>query len=250
MNNQNNFLTRTMRLSRRCSLCNSYEHNITTCNSAILINFQTNLINRRDELREIHSIDFNNKLLYFETWLGAQDHHLIKSYAMRFCGVYSRTTLQICVSKITDFIWGIVRVEIEYNIVIPEYVPLPVRSIMDIPDIPLNYLDLGAFEFLDGLRNNRAVSNENKKFEINTVLCVELENLETKKECDICYEEKQIRHIVTLNCNHKFCGECVSQTLKKCNKFNLPRCAMCRTKIDCILVNDNEIMNTLKENIV
>ena len=56
--------------------------------------------------------------------------------------------------------------------------------------------------------------------------------------------------MVTLNCKHKFCGMCVSQSLKKCNNFKLPNCAMCRTKIECIMINDAKIMNIIKENIV
>jgi len=247
INNQNNFLTRTRQLIRRCSYCRNEDHNISNCNDERLQNFRALLIIRRDELREIPSIDINNKIMYFETWLYGQDNNLIKSCAMRFCGAYARNNLQTCVEKIISLIWG-VEPDIWSNVV-PindyNYVQLPAISIMDIPDD----LDLGAFEFLVGLRNNREESNENGKFGINTVLCVGLEDLETKEECNICYEEKQNRHIVKLNCNHKFCGECVSQTLKKCNKFKLPNCAMCRTKIDCILVNDNEIMNILKENI-
>lgn len=250
MNNQNSFLTRARQLTRRCSCCRSEGHNISNCNDPRLLNFQTILQNRRDELREIHSIDMNNKIVYFEMWLYGQEHNLIKSYAMRFCGAYSRNNLQLCVQKIITLIWG-VEPDIWGNMVtIHEYVPLPAVSILDMPDIPLNYLDLRLVEFLAGLRNNREESSENRKFEINTVLCVDLEDLDTKEECNICYEEKQICDIVKLNCNHKFCGACVSQTLKKCNKFKLPNCAMCRTKIDCILVNNNEIMNTLKENIV
>ena len=65
MNNQNNFLTRTRQLIRRCSCCRSEQHNISQCNDPRLINFQANLISRRDELREIPSIDVDNKIAYF-----------------------------------------------------------------------------------------------------------------------------------------------------------------------------------------
>lgn len=260
MNIQNNFLTRTRQLTRNCSYCKNSGHNVTHCNDPTLLNFQTILINRRDNLREVHSIDINNKILYFQTWLYGQSLHLIKSYAMRFCGAYSRNNLQVCVSKIISLIWN-VQPDIWSNILpMNNYIPLPSVntmdiplqsvSIMDIPDDSFNYLDLRLVELFADLRNNLEVSNENSKFEINIVLCVELTENEIKKECNICYEEKLIRDMVTLNCNHKFCGVCISQTLKKCCKFKLPNCAMCRTKIDCILVNNNEIMNTLKENIV
>ena len=250
MNRQNNFLTRT----RRCSCCRSEGHNITQCNDRILINFQTILTNRRDELREIHSIDLNNKISYFETWLYGQDHHLVKSYAMRFCGAYSRNTLQICVQKILSLIWNIQPDIFGAILPIHDYnslPPLPLAvSIMDVSQYPVGYVDSIILDLLDSIRNNSSEPNENKKFEINTVLCVEVENLETEEECNICYEKTKNLNMVKLNCNHKFCGVCVSQTLKKCNKYKLPNCALCRTKIDCILVNNPEIINTLKENIV
>jgi len=250
MNNQNNFLTRTRQIIRRCSCCRSSEHNITHCNDTRLLNFQAILINRRDELREIHSIDIGNKITYFETWLYGQDNHLVKSYAMRFCGAYSRNSLQICVQKIISLIWN-VQADI-FGSLLPthDYTPLPAISIMDIPDYTLDYMNLGLAELLISLRNNREVTNENRKFKITTILCVEVDDLDVKEECNICYEENQTRNMVTLNCKHKFCGVCISQTLKKCGKFKLPDCAMCRAKIDCISVNNAEILNTLKENIV
>jgi nitrate reductase NapAB chaperone NapD len=259
MNNQNNFLTRTRQLIRRCSCCRSEQHNISQCNDPRLINFQANLISRRDELREIPSIDVDNKIAYFETWLYGQDHHLVKSYAMRFCGAYSRNNLQLCVSKIVSLIWNVEQdfwgnqMPIENN-----YIPLPT---VNVSQESLDLLDLRLVEFLAGLRNDREQTSENRKFNISGILCVEieseerttkqiLEELDTIENCNICYEDKQNRHIVSLNCKHKFCGECVSQTLKKCNQLNLPNCALCRAKIEFLIIKDQEIFNTLKQNIV
>ena len=260
MNSQNNFLSRTRQLIRRCSCCRSEGHNISQCNNPRLLNFQANIINRRDELREIYSIDANDKITYFETWLYGQDHHLIKSFAMRFCGAYSRNNLQLCVSKIISQIWGI---EADgFGTILPtnDFIPLsvvplsvvPLSRPMSIMDVELAPLDLNLAELLSILRNRYEEPNENRKFEIIPILCVETEELEleVKEECNICYEEKKNRNMVTLNCKHKFCGECVSQTLKKCNKFKLPNCAMCREKIDCIIINDNTILDTLKENLL
>jgi len=251
MNNQNNFLTRTRQLIRRCSCCRTEGHSITHCNASILLNFKLNLTNRRDELREIHSIDTSEKIAYFETWLYGQDHHLIKSYAMRFCGAYSRNNIQLCVQKITSLLWNFQTDVFGWRHQIHgsthNYTRLQPVSIMD---VSLEPVDLRLAEILDSLRNNRQVNDENTKFEITIVLCAEVEKFETEEDCNICYEKTKNRNMVTLNCKHKFCGDCVSQTLKKCNKFKLPNCALCRTKIDCILVNDNDVRSTLKENIV
>ena len=255
---QNFFLTRTRQLIRRCSCCRSDEHNITQCNDPLLLIFQTNLTNRRDELREIPSIDIDNKISYFETWLYGQDHHLIKSYAMRFCGAYSRNSLQLCVSKIISFIWSVEQDMWGNQIQSQDYISLPPLSILE---YSLNSLDFNLEEFLVGLRNNHEETSENRKYNISSLLCTEiesenrtttqiLEELETIENCNICYEDKQNRHMVSLNCNHNFCGTCLSSVLKKCNPHNFPNCAMCRTKIGFLIVKDEEILNTLKENLI
>jgi len=257
MNTQNNFLTRTRQLIRRCSCCRSEEHSITQCNDSRLINFQTNLASRRDELREIPSIDTNNKISYFETWVYAQDHNLIKSYAMRFCGAYSRNSLQICVEKIISLIWNVESDIWGRQTQVQDYIALPTVSVSQ---DSLDYLDLRLAEFLAGLRNNRDQISGDRKYNINGYLCIEveseektkekiLEELDTIENCNICYEDKQNRHMVSLNCNHKFCGTCVSQILKKHNQMFLPNCALCRTKIEFLIVKDEEILNTLKENL-
>ena len=258
MNNQSNFLTRTRQLIRRCSCCRSEEHNVTQCNDSRLINFQTNLTNRRDELREIPSIDVDNKISYFETWLYGQDHNLVKSYAMRFCGAYSRNSLQLCVSKIVSFVWNVEQDMWGNQIQSQDYVSLPPVSILEYSS---NLLDFNLEEFLAGLRNFREETSENRKYNITGLLCIEiesenrtsaqiLEELETVENCNICYDDKKNRHMVSLNCNHNFCGTCLSTILKKCNPLSFPNCAMCRTKIAFLIVKDEEILNTLKENLV
>jgi hypothetical protein len=258
MNNQN----RTRQSIRRCSCCRSTEHNITQCNDSSLTNFQINLTSRRDDLREIPSIDFIDKISYFETWLYGQDHILVKSYAMRFCGAYSRNSLQICITKIVNLTWN-VQPDI-FGTILPvhDYNPLPVSlQFINIPQNSLNYLDLNIADFLAGLRNNQEQTSENRKYSITGLLCVEveseektsaqiLEELETIENCNICYEDIKNCHMVSLNCKHKFCGTCVSTTLKKCNSNSLPNCALCRTKMEFLIVKDAEILNTLKENLI
>lgn len=252
MNNQNNFLNRTRQLTRRCSFCRSEGHNISQCNDSELINFQRNLTSRRDELREIHSIDVYNKISYFETWLYGQDIHLVKSYAMRFCGAYARNNIRLCVQKIIQILWNVETnvygVLSQINEITEDYIPLPVMSIMDISIEEFNLAD-----YLVDIRNNNEESrllNENRKFKINPILCLDAENLDAEEDCNICFEKTQFRNMITLNCNHKFCGDCVSQTFKKCNELKLPNCAMCRAKTNWFLVNDNKVLQKLKENIV
>ncbi len=250
MNNQNNFINRTRQLVRRCSFCRSGGHNITQCDDVTLQNFYSLLVDRRDELREILSIDMNSKITYFETWLNGQDKHLIKSFAMRFCGAYARNNIELCVQKIIQMLWNV-----ETNVyglfsqtdeITEDYVPLPtIMSIMDVEIEEFNLVD-----YLIDIRNNNEEPNENRKFKIKPILCLDVEELDTEEDCNICFEKTQFRNMITLNCNHKFCGDCVSQTFKKCNKNKVPNCAMCREKTNWILVNDNKVLQKLKENIV
>ena len=139
-----------------------------------------------------------------------------------------------------------------------EYVPLPTVSASQ---DSLDLLEFRLAEFLVELRSFREETSENRKYNITGVLCLEIESeerttqqiseeLDTIENCNICYEDKQNRHMVSLNCKHNFCGTCVSTTLKKCNPLSFPNCAMCRTKIDFLIVKDEEILNTLKENLV
>ena len=139
-----------------------------------------------------------------------------------------------------------------------DYIALPIENVSQ---ESLDDLDLRLAEFIAGLRNDREQTSENRKYNITGVLCLEieseerttkqiLEELDTIENCNICYEDKQNRHMVSLNCKHNFCGTCVSSTFKKCNPLSFPTCAMCRTKISFLIVKDEEILNTLKENLV
>lgn len=252
MNNQNNFLNRTRQLVRRCSFCRNEGHNISQCNDITLQNFYSLLIDRRNELREIHSIDLDNKIAYFETWLHGQDIHLVKSFAMRFCGAYARNNIQLCVQKIIQMVWNV-----ETNVygllsqideITEDYIPLPSRTVMSIMDVEIEEFNL--VDYLVDIRNNNEEPNENRKFQIKPILCLDTEELDVEEDCNICFEKTQFRNMITLNCKHKFCGDCVSQTFKKCNKNKVPNCAMCRAKTDWFLVNDNKVLQKLKENIV
>lgn len=58
------------------------------------------------------------------------------------------------------------------------------------------------------------------------------------KNCCICMELKETSQICNLNCNHKFCGQCISTYIRR-NKQK-PCCPLCRNNITNISVqNDN-----------
>ncbi len=63
------------------------------------------------------------------------------------------------------------------------------------------------------------------------------------EECSICYEKTNWTDMVVLNCEHKFCSNCVTSSLKRIENMT---CAMCRGHINTFTVT-NRIIH---ENIV
>ena len=87
-----------------------------------------------------------------------------------------------------------------------------------------------------------------RKFNIIPELLVqEDENLEECDDCPICYDSVKLLDSVKIGCGHKFCGECVTQTLKKHNKRDEPCCALCRGKIESCVVKNQEVYDKIVE---
>ena len=94
---------------------------------------------------------------------------------------------------------------------------------------------------------------EPKKYNIIPSLSVieTREELEKCEECAICLENKKIADIVTINCGHKFCGGCITTTLKKhSNKYVAPTCALCRAPMTSFVVKNPEIYNLVSEHCI
>jgi hypothetical protein len=88
-------------------------------------------------------------------------------------------------------------------------------------------------------------TNPNENFvNINFVL----ETIDTSTDddlnCCICMESKENHEICQLNCQHKFCSECIV-TLVNRNRNN-SECPLCRTQIDTITVQtDDDLYNLI-----
>jgi len=95
-------------------------------------------------------------------------------------------------------------------------------------------------------------SQEPTKFNIVLTLADALVGvaLEEACECAICLNnEIEKPNIVTLNCEHQFCGDCIIGTLKSHKKTSElePRCALCRANILNIATNSADILARLQE---
>jgi hypothetical protein len=86
-----------------------------------------------------------------------------------------------------------------------------------------------------------------KKYNITPLIfCEEAEELEEVEECSICYEQMKRINAVTLNCNHRFCGGCIKQTLECHNDLiNNPSCALCRTIMTSFSVKNPDTYNEI-----
>lgn len=66
-------------------------------------------------------------------------------------------------------------------------------------------------------------------------------------ECSICYEEKEVKNYVKLNCSHEFCYDCVINQVK--SRQNTPTicCALCRTEVKEIQCRTNDIKEQINK---
>lgn len=57
----------------------------------------------------------------------------------------------------------------------------------------------------------------------------EIQISEEERDCPICYEIKEREEISQLNCGHKFCGDCITEHVRRHRRE--PRCPFCRVNI-------------------
>ena len=94
---------------------------------------------------------------------------------------------------------------------------------------------------------NEETNYENAKYKINMIYENNTGISEVLCECAICYDQKSANNLVTLNCNHAFCGTCVVGIIKNNNKVIVPSCALCRENIKSITYSDTNFENEMME---
>lgn len=88
---------------------------------------------------------------------------------------------------------------------------------------------------------------ENNKYKINMIYDNNADISEVLCDCAICYDPKSVNNLVTLNCNHAFCGACVVGIIKNNNKVIVPSCALCREPINSIKYSDTNFEDEMAE---
>jgi hypothetical protein len=119
----------------------------------------------------------------------------------------------------------------------PEFVTF-VRNLMDELDTEAEFIPFS--ESQEATKFNIALTLSEALVEVSVDDC----------ECAICLNnEIKNPNIVTLNCEHQFCGDCIIGTLKNHKKSSElePRCALCRANVSAIKTNNAEILAKIQE---
>jgi hypothetical protein len=148
--------------------------------------------------------------------------------------------------------WSEMANDIEWSTISPN---MHVPNLNDISYIDFMVGTLNAFfnrSYSINYTNTNTNTNNNLKIVINlTETKKDDENNndaekddEEDKSCPICYEQLTNENEVKLNCEHKFCCECIKNSLNKCIN---QKCALCRTPSTCYDVKTSDAYNVIAE---
>jgi hypothetical protein len=124
------------------------------------------------------------------------------------------------------------------------------RSLLNLINLniyePINNIDYIPFNYID----NNIIYNDisptipfnNDHTQAVVVVCENIEISDEEQNCCICMEEQEKEEICSLNCNHKFCGVCVENCLKRCQEYT---CSLCREPATKITTQKLEIKEKL-----
>jgi hypothetical protein len=187
-------------------VCETSGHNVRACRNPEIVHFETDVQLLKVELNQLaYHLDERVDIDEFESWLRMKDVKLVRAYALRRCGALVRDDDDTCIEKIMTNLWG-------------------------------SESDLIPFEPVAALVESRAALDKK-------VLISETNPETETEECSICYEQTNWTDMVVLNCDHKFCSNCIQTSLKRIQNMT---CAMCRSEIETFTVT-NRIIH---ENIV
>lgn len=238
-----------------CSFCRQPGHNVTTCNSSRLREFEA--ICATKALQTNTPDDFKN-------WLSQnymEQQQLLKAFSQKKFRVTRIISIENCIDLITDYIF--IRYKntnesgeiIEFADIIEEdlitlFMIQMLSSVRQEDRIISENQQIRSMETMlmremndstmAGL-NHTSTREYNRNFQINSIFN-ENKNKDENKicECSICYDEKELHKFVKFGCNHEFCNDCVINTMKTSNNNKL-YCALCRTEVREIKSRTEEV---------
>jgi len=199
--------------SRRCcSFCRRPGHNITRCNSEIIKRFERETLNLVQLIQSQGQGHITNIEILREYLFNKalEQSNLIRAFAIRKCGLKSKSNIVACIIVIILYF---------------------------ITDI------------IQNIEENNNNENIQEIFDIKIKISDDKTNLEEKCECNICYEEREKKTFVKLDCGHEFCKYCIRQTLEN-QQRQIPCCAFCRTDIKNFELKLESIKNEFNDLII
>jgi hypothetical protein len=266
-----------------CSLCRQRGHNITTCNSDRLLEFE---VICADAVRNFENTDdFKNWLL--QNYIN--DQLLLKAFVIRKYRITTRCNLEQYIHFITEYIFRTYKNTPQATL--PQQAILPQQATPELTIPPLNDELVNHYErefsnLLTTIRNRneaRVQVLEQQMSEIdmvrmylsylsylstliirdeyqiqrqqiqqsqrrtNLLLTVEQfseENLDENCQCSICWDDKERRQFVKLDCSHEFCKDCMKRTIE--TRTNLC-CALCRSDVRTMTLRRQDIHDEIAE---
>jgi len=248
-----------------CSLCRQRGHNITTCNSDRLLEFE---VICADAVRNFENTDdFKNWLMHNYI----NDQLLLKAFVIRKYRISTRCNLEQYIHFITEYIFRTYKntpqqqQPIYMQTTITQQQTTITQQQTATQELPLTYdqnvelLNHYETEFSNYLTAIRSINTvreqmlEQQIAEIDVVrsyiaylaylnalilreeiqqpaltLTVETneeENLDENCKCSICWDNKEKRQFAKLECNHEFCKDCMKRTIE--TRTNETRTNLC-----------------------
>jgi hypothetical protein len=259
---------------RRCSFCRRPGHNITRCNSETIHIFERNIfafIQRVISERQ-DNILIMASLRHYLLNEAIQYPSLVRAFAISRCGAHSRSNMDHCIIVIIQyFMMELIhhtetnnQLDIEEEIFQEEsqlgnqlqergtqieFSQLGIRELIENETNLYASMFADIIRFIDIVRRMSETSEINRKFQIKTKISDNLDNLEEKCECNICYEECERKIFVKLDCGHEFCKDCIRQSLQN-EQRQTPCCAFCRANITILELKSESIKNELNDFII
>jgi hypothetical protein len=234
-----------------CLFCHDSGHNVSTCDDIRLSEFE--IFCGAEAQNFIDEDDFKRWLMLHYS----NDRNLLKSFAIRRCNSTIRTPLSDCIDNITNYIYRIYmyhdETEFEHDMIdflgnlrtpTPNREPPP--RFEDTEGIERMVMRELLYSTLLNMNINRELPIQRERdieriFNIPSVIeNNENVDIDAATECNICFNEKQLKNFVKFGCDHEFCKDCVKQTLIN-DRRETPCCPYCRSEISVFKLRTNDI---------
>lgn len=236
---------RVPRLITHCSFCNN-QHSIRRCDDERIIQFENLCINY---INEIGIGTFRQFLLDY----AVNGSHMVRCLALKKRQARLGDNIVICVDRLVEYFHELIGVNNHIpteNTVINN---LMMRSLLNLSQSRA-IQEIQLMEFMLVMRSlsqlgsyDETFANPKKKFNVEINVTKQCgENLEETCECNICYENYDMKEFISLNCGHEFCKECIKNSLKNEKKM-MPSCAMCRADIKSFKIREESIKNEFSD---